>query len=395
MLSRENLKIFSQNLVSLYVPILILATAGSLMQISGTSWDVTSHLMFKPETFFTPSHALLYSGIGLITIATALITFLYIKNKHSITNASAKSSFQLLLIGSVVSIISGPADYLWHQTFGIDGLLSPTHISLMTGMLITSIGVVIGLARIKIPSTKNNSNLETLRKTALIPAFAALWFTIIWYVYFFSLPFSNGDSFNFNLNPYLASIIATLFLPLFGSIIFFIASKTMSRLGAVSAIGGLVIITNFFSNIFSTDGILFSSILWYFPLSFIPIIISDFLVNNPTSRKTDYELKSIKKIVAAVVIGAGFYIFNYPMVVWAYAIPFEMPLLENNQELPLMSQLISNFTATLPIMLIISIPLGAIIGVIGYLIANKMIKSKNTNKEDNNINDNRIEINRS
>ena len=395
MLSRENLKIFSQNLVSLYVLILILATAGSLMQISGTSWDVTSHLMFKPETFFTPSHALLYSGIGLITIATVLITFLYIKNKHSITNASAKNSFQLLLIGSVVSIISGPADYLWHQTFGIDGLLSPTHISLMTGMLITSIGVVIGLARIKIPSTKKNSNLETLRKIALIPAFAALWFTIIWYVYFFSLPFSNGDSFNFNLNPYLASIIATLFLPLFGSIIFFIASKTMSRLGAVSAIGGLVIITNFFSNIFSTDGILFSSILWYFPLSFIPIIISDFLVNNPTSRKTDYELKSIKKIVAAVVIGAGFYIFNYPMVVWAYAIPFEMPLLENNQELPLMSQLISNFTATLPIMLIISIPLGAIIGVIGYLIANKMIKSKNTNKEDNNINDNSIEINRS
>ena len=154
MLSRENLKIFSQNLVSLYLLILILATAGSLMQISGTSWDVTSHLMFEPESFFTPSHTLLYSGIGLITIATVRITFLYIKNKHSITNTSAKSSFQLLLIGSVVSIISGPADYLWHQTFGIDGLLSPTHISLMTGMLITSIGVVIGLAKIKIPSTK-------------------------------------------------------------------------------------------------------------------------------------------------------------------------------------------------------------------------------------------------
>lgn len=394
MLSRDNLKIFSQNLASLYLFILILATAGSLMQISGTSWDVTSHLMFKPETFFTPSHALLYSGIGLITIATVLITFLYIKNKHNITNTSAKNSFQLLLIGSVVSIISGPADYLWHQAFGIDGLLSPTHISLMTGMLITSIGVVIGLAKIKIPSTKKNINLETLRKIVLIPAFAALWFTIIWYVYFFSLPFSNGDSFNFNLNPYLASIIATLFLPLVGSIIFFIASKTLNRLGAVSAIGGLVIITNLVSNIFSTDGILFLSIFWYIPLSFIPIIISDFLVNNPTFRKTNHELKSIKKIVAAVLIGAGFYFFNYPMVVWAYALPLEMTLLVNNQELPLMSQLISNFSATIPIMLLISIPIGAIIGVIGYLIANKMIKSKNTNKEGNPINDNSIEINR-
>ena len=168
----------------------------------------------------------------------------------------------------------------------------------------------------------------------------------------------------------------------------------MSRIVAVSAICRLVIITNLFSNIFSTDGILFSSVLWYFPLSFIPIIISDFLVNNPTFRKTNHELKSIKKIVEAVVIGGGFYIINYTMLVWAYAIPFEMPLLENNQELPLMSQLISNFTSTLPIMLIISIPLGVLIGVVGYLITNKMIKSKNTNKEDNPINDNSIEINR-
>src|SRR5215203_4798122 len=257
MFSRDNFKIFSQNLVSHYLLILILASVGSLMQISGTSWDVTSHLMFKPETFFTPSHALLYSGIGLITIATVLITFLYIKNKHSITNTSAKNSFQLLLLGSIVSIISGPSDYLWHQNFGIDGLLSPTHISLMTGMLITSIGVVIGLARIKISDTKTNNKLKILRNIALISAFAALWFTIIWYVYFFTLPFSNGERFNFNPNPYLALIIATLFLPLSGSMIFFMASNTISRFGAVTAIGGLVIFINLFANIIPTDGILF------------------------------------------------------------------------------------------------------------------------------------------
>jgi hypothetical protein len=44
-------------------------------------------------------------------------------------------------------------------------------------------------------------------------------------------------------------------------------------------------------------------------------------------------------------------------------------------------------------MLIISIPSGAIMSIIGYLIANKMIKSANTNKEDNNINDDSIQIN--
>jgi hypothetical protein len=393
MLSRLNSKIFSQNIFELYLLIFILATLGSIMQISGTSWDVTSHLMNEPETFFTPSHTLLYSGIGLIIIATVLITHLYIKNKHSITNRPPKISFYLLLIGSVVCIFSGPGDYLWHQIFGIDGLLSPTHILLMTGMLITSIGVVLGLARINISDTKTNNKLETLRNITLIPAFAALWLTIIWYVYFFSLPFSNGERFNFNPNPYLASIIATLFLPLFGSMIFFIASKTISRFGAVTAIGGLVIIINLFANIIPTDGILFPSILWYFPLSLIPIIIADFLTNNFTFRKRQYKEKSINKIVAAALLGAAFYVFNYPMIVWAYAIPLNMSLFVNNQELPLMSQLISNFLTTLPIMLIISITSGVIMGIIGYLITNNMIKSANTNKEGNNINDNSIQIN--
>ena len=139
MLSRWNSKVFSQNIFEFYLLIFILATLGSVMQISGTSWDITSHLMFEPESFFTPSHTLLYSGIGSIIIATVLITLFYIKNKHNITHRPPKISFNLLLIGSVVCIISGPGDYLWHQIFGIDGLLSPTHISLMTGMLITSI----------------------------------------------------------------------------------------------------------------------------------------------------------------------------------------------------------------------------------------------------------------
>jgi hypothetical protein len=171
------------------------------------------------------------------------------------------------------------------------------------------------------------------------------------------------------------------------------ASNTISRFGAVTAIGGLVIFINLFANIIPTDGILFPSIFWYFPLSFIPIIIADFLTNNFTFRKRKYKEKSINKIVAAALLGAAFYVFNYPMIVWAYAIPLNMSLFVNNQELPLMSQLISNFLTTLPIMLIISISSGAIMSIIGYLIANKMIKSANTNKEDNNINDDSIQIN--
>lgn len=376
----ENLRKFSRNSLFIYLFALILATTGSLIQISGTSWDVTSHLMFKPETFFTPSHALLYSGIGLIIIATIINIFVYLKYRHEIKKIASKTSFQLLLIGSIICLSSGPADYLWHQAFGIDGLLSPTHISLTTGMLLTSLGVVIGLTQIKISSSENNAKFEIVRKIVLIPAFSALWFTIIWYVYFFSLPFSNGDNFNFNLNPYLASIIAVLFLPLLSSIIFFKASNTINHLGATSAIAGLVIIINIFSNIFSTDGILLSSIFWYLPLSFIPIIIADFLVNSQNIRKSSKHKKVIRKIIAATLIGGGFYIFNFPMVVWAFAIPLDMTLLVNEQGSPLISQLLSNFFATIPIMLIISVPIGAIIGITGYFISNIITEFESKNK---------------
>jgi hypothetical protein len=387
MTTRENLKKVSRNSLYIYLFALILATTGSFIQISGTSWDVTSHLMFKPETFFTPSHALLYSGIGLIIIATLINLIIYLKYGPEIKIIASKTSFQFMLIGSIICLSSGPADFLWHQAFGIDGLLSPTHISLTTGMLLTSLGVVIGLIKFKTSFFEINPKVEIIRKIVLIPAFSALWFTIIWYVYFFSLPFSNGDNFNFNLNPYLASIIAVLFLPLLSSIIFFKASNTINYLGATSAVAGLVIIINIFSNIFSTDGILLSSIFWYLPLSFVPVIIADFLVNSQNSRKSNKHKRVNMKIIAAALIGGGFYIFNYPMVVWAFAIPLEMTLLVNDQGTPLISQLLSNFFATVPIMLIISVPIGAILGITGYFVTNIMSKFESKNKINTHGND--------
>ena len=56
--------------MTIIMTMLIMATCGSLMQITGTSWDVTSHIMEEPETFFTPSHTVLYAGVGLLTVAS-------------------------------------------------------------------------------------------------------------------------------------------------------------------------------------------------------------------------------------------------------------------------------------------------------------------------------------
>jgi len=51
---------------------LFLATAGGILQIGAASWDITSHILRQPETFFTPSHTVLYTGVGLTTIAAIL-----------------------------------------------------------------------------------------------------------------------------------------------------------------------------------------------------------------------------------------------------------------------------------------------------------------------------------
>jgi hypothetical protein len=101
-----------------------------------------------------------------------------------------RTALKLLVVGSAISLVAGPSDYLWHQTFGVDGLLSPTHLTLVTGMLINCVAVVLGLARIIVHLTTENH--KRLIKTAMVPAFAAMWLTMIWYVCMFALPLSKG-----------------------------------------------------------------------------------------------------------------------------------------------------------------------------------------------------------
>src|ERR671930_2643704 len=179
------------------IVVLIIATIGAFVQTEGASWDVTSHLLRRPETFFTPSHTMLYTGVGLLTIAAAISANLLLKNKEMRTKSFSKA-LKLLIIGSAISLVAGPSDYLWHQTFGVGGLLSPTHLTLITGMLINSIAVVLGLAKVivNLPTPRQQS----LIKFAMISAFAIMWLTMIWYVYMFALPISQGQHVNFIFN---------------------------------------------------------------------------------------------------------------------------------------------------------------------------------------------------
>jgi len=352
---------------NIMLAILIVATSGAFLQIGSGSWDITSHIMEEPETFFTPSHTVLYTGVGLLTIAAGIGSILLVKNKE-LKGKSYATAFKLLIIGTAISIVAGPSDFLWHETFGIDGLLSPPHLALITGMLINAVAVVVGLARIVVHISVLSTK-QRLIKLAMVPAFAALWFTTTWYVYMFSLPFSNGENFQFNLNSSIAITIAIIALPLLGSIIFLTASKTIGRFGAASTVAVLVIGVNVFANILPTDGMTISLLPWYLIVDITPAVTADIILNNSTIKSKIGIGDS--QLIAGALLSSTFYIFNYPMLIWAFATPLDMEL-ANLQRIEAVSVLTSDFLSTLPTALAITLVPGALMGIVGAYLSKKI-----------------------
>src|SRR5712691_1041491 len=53
----------------LLTPLYGLGVVGALLQVAGANWDVSSHILGIVDSFFTPSHLVLYLGILLVLIA--------------------------------------------------------------------------------------------------------------------------------------------------------------------------------------------------------------------------------------------------------------------------------------------------------------------------------------
>jgi hypothetical protein len=351
-------------MMNILLAALILATTGAFLQIGGTSWDVTSHLLQRPESFFTLSHAVLYAGFGMLTIAAGIGAIVLLRNKELRTKSFA-TAFKLLIIGSGIALVAGPADFWWHQTFGVDGLLSPTHLTLATGMLINSVAVVLGLARIIVHLSDSK---KLMIKGALIPAFAAMWLTLIWYVHMFALPLSNGQHFNFDLDPIVETIIAIVALPLICSVVFLTASKTIggvdgdgSKFGAASAVAIVLIGMNVFASIVPSYRAV-SFLPWYALIVYPTVIIADLILNTSLLKKCS---EKSKMIIAGAIIGSAFYIIDFPWINLTFThllLPTHTFITDH------IANTIPYFLITLPITSIMTIIPGAIIGALSSSI---------------------------
>ncbi|TLY11617.1 MAG: hypothetical protein E6K85_01125, partial [Thaumarchaeota archaeon] len=172
----------------------VLVSLGVLLAAGGGSWDITNHLLNKPETFFALPHAVLYSGAGAV-VTGAVILFRTSRHTGKIIRP-----IKLIVAGMIMLVVAGPIDFAWHSAYGLDGLLSPPHFVLVSGMIVSSAGALAGMVYHGSMAFREPRLSRPLIAVGMLP----MWLAASGMVDMFSLPFSHTGHFNFDPPPVLA-----------------------------------------------------------------------------------------------------------------------------------------------------------------------------------------------
>src|SRR5712691_1265774 len=119
------------------LPVYAVGVAGAFLQIAGAQWDISAHILGIVETFFTPAHTVLYTGIALVALA---------------------SFYGLLLQSKKVG----------------NGSLSH---SLFIGMILGGVGMTLGSIRLL---RAQRAGQELTNRPRLVPAIVILAIAAVW-----------------------------------------------------------------------------------------------------------------------------------------------------------------------------------------------------------------------
>src|SRR5918994_4777255 len=386
----------------------ILVSLGVLLSASSGSWDITNHLLNKPETFFSPPHAGLYMGVAIVLSGSIMMLSRYYRsysnnsnNNHYINKViDLPLPMKLVTIGVIMLVSAGPFDFAWHSAFGLDGLLSPSHSVLTIGMAVSSIGALLGMLSSNndqnnnnksrkfnpsittssscsssaiVDSTNNDDNntSHAISLILIIIGIIPVWITVSGLIHMASLPFSDTEHFNFNPDPTLAAIIATLAFPfiisfmLFSSFQLSVRSKRTKRMFGILSITGIVFILINLTTAILPNEYLVPTIPFYI-LNIIPIEAVDILLSKLSTPKT-----KIVNYVAGAVIGSIFFTLYYPLITHTYN-----EVLSNSQTVwPSLTSSIyfKMIDKIYPLMVIPA----AVIGIVATIVSSKLIQDKN------------------
>jgi hypothetical protein len=379
---------FHKQLINRFLVGCILVSAGILLAESGGSWDITNHLLNKPETFFSPPHVILYSGIALGLVGASIMFLywrsysIYISTIKEEKNLKLDLSIKLVISGVSMLILAGPLDFFWHSAFGLDGLLSPPHLTLTIGMLAGSIGALIGITSYIVMNNsiiqekEQNKNIGTFKKNEKIPisiystltiiGILPIWMSSSGLIYMFSLPFSDTEYYNFNVEPTIAAIIATVSFPFLISFILVSLFKleemnnNKRKFGVISVTGSIFIIITIVTMLIPNQSLI--STIPFYGLSIIPILMSDiFLSKLPLKRMFIYT--------AGGILGSSFLILYYPMITHIYNEVFSNQPVWPSLTAPIYFDMINQIY---PLLVVPAIGLG----ILGTIASSKLINSK-------------------
>ena len=130
------------------------------------------------ETFFTPWHAILYSGYLLNAIL--LVGTLYLNHARGLPWRKAiPTGYELSLVGVPLFAIGGIGDMIWHTLFGFEigteQVLSPTHLVLATSGILMMTGPL--RAAMRRPDTRGAQGWSKLLPMLLSVIALLLMFT--------------------------------------------------------------------------------------------------------------------------------------------------------------------------------------------------------------------------
>lgn len=277
----------------------VLVSLGVLLAAGGGSWDINNHLLNKPETFFAPPHAVLYAGAGA-TVAGAVILFL-----TSRRTGKTIRPIKLVLAGVAMLVAAGPVDFAWHSAFGLDGLFSPPHFVLVSGMVASSVGALAGMVY------HGSMAFRELRLQPILIIIGVLpvWLAASGMVDMFSLPFSDTDYFNFNPHPAVGVAVATLAFPALMSVLACSSSALAGRhFGVVTAVGAAFIATGMLTSVIPNDALI--PTIPFYAANIIPFIVADALLSFSRSKISAYA--------AGAIVGISFFMLYYPLITYTY-----------------------------------------------------------------------------